>query len=130
MGQIMWQQHTQEEYWGFLLIDARNAFNEENRTAMLWAVWNECPSGARFAFNFYCQWYTLVIRERDGTGQFLYSKKGVNWGDPMEMVAYGMGILPSSNNCGRLTPASPSPGMWMTLGWAAPSRKSVITLTT
>ena len=31
-------QHSQEEEWGFLLIDARNALNEENHTAMLWDV--------------------------------------------------------------------------------------------
>ena len=35
----------------FILIDMRNAFNEENRTAMLWAVRQELPSGVQFAFN-------------------------------------------------------------------------------
>ena len=29
---LLWVQHSQEEDWGFLLIDARNAFNEENQT--------------------------------------------------------------------------------------------------
>ena len=29
---ILWQQHSQEEDWGFLLIDACNAINEYNRT--------------------------------------------------------------------------------------------------
>ena len=48
---LLWQQHDQEDYWGFLLIDAHNAFNEENRTAMLWAVLHEWPSGVRFPFN-------------------------------------------------------------------------------
>ena len=48
---LQWAQHSQEEEWGFSLIDARNAFNEENRTAMLWAVWHEWPSGAQFTFN-------------------------------------------------------------------------------
>ena len=38
---LLWAQHSQEEYWGFLLIDARNSFNEENQTAMLWAVRHE-----------------------------------------------------------------------------------------
>ena len=28
---VLWDEHNQEEDWGFLLIDARNAFNEENR---------------------------------------------------------------------------------------------------
>ena len=35
---LLWKQHAQEEDWGFLLIYAHNFFNEENRTAMLWAV--------------------------------------------------------------------------------------------
>ena len=30
---------TQE--WGFLFIDARNAFNEINRTVMLWVIRHE-----------------------------------------------------------------------------------------
>ena len=27
---VLWKEHAQEEDWGFLIIDARNAFNEEN----------------------------------------------------------------------------------------------------
>ena len=50
---LLWEQHLQEEEWGFLLIDAWNAFNEENWTAMLWAVRHEWPSGAQFTFNCY-----------------------------------------------------------------------------
>jgi hypothetical protein len=34
-GQLMWDQHSEEENWGFLLVDACNAFNEVNQTAML-----------------------------------------------------------------------------------------------
>ena len=37
-ARLKWAQHSQEEDWGFLLIDERNAFNEENQTAMLCAV--------------------------------------------------------------------------------------------
>ena len=48
---LLWQKHAHEEDWGFLLIDAQNAFNEENRTAMLWVVGHKWPSGDRFAFN-------------------------------------------------------------------------------
>ena len=59
---LLWQQHAQEEYWGFLLIYARNALNEENRTAMMWLVRHECPSGAWFVFNCYRNWAILMIR--------------------------------------------------------------------
>jgi hypothetical protein len=46
----LWELHQQEEEWGFLLIDANNVFNEQNRTGKLWTVQNEWPSGARFVF--------------------------------------------------------------------------------
>ena len=31
----IWEIHKMEEEWGFLRIDARNAFNEIDRTVML-----------------------------------------------------------------------------------------------
>ena len=58
---LLWAQHSQEEDWGFLLVDAQNAFNEENRTAILWDIRHEWPSGAQFTFNCYRQWATLVV---------------------------------------------------------------------
>ena len=48
---VLWEEHKKEEDWGFLLIDARNALNEENWTAVLWVVQHEWPSGAHFTFN-------------------------------------------------------------------------------
>ena len=48
---LLWKQHSQEEEWGFLFIDTHNAFNEENHTAMLWAVCHKWPSGERFSLN-------------------------------------------------------------------------------
>jgi len=91
---LMWDIHHMEEEWGFLLIDARNAFNELNRTAMLWTVRHEWPAGARFAFNCYKHWPTLVIRGSNGTGVFLFSKEGSTQGDPLSMIVYGIGTLP------------------------------------
>ena len=44
---------------------------------MLLSVRHECPSGARFSFNFYFHWSTLVISTGDETGHFIYSKEGV-----------------------------------------------------
>ena len=92
---VLWEEHKKEEDWGFLIIDACNAFNEENRTAMLWAVRNEWPSGAQFTFNTYHNWETLVVRDiGDGSGNFLHSKEGLIQGNPLVMIAYGIGVLP------------------------------------
>ena len=38
---VLWEEHSQEEEWGFILIDACNAFYEENRTSMLWSIRSE-----------------------------------------------------------------------------------------
>ena len=73
---ILWQHHFQEEDWVFFLIDACNAFNEENCTSMLWAVCHKCPSGAQFTFSCYCHWDILMIRAGNGAGHFLYIKGG------------------------------------------------------
>ena len=119
---IMWKQHSQEEDWGFLLIDTRNALNKDNRTEMLWRVRHEWTSGARFSFSCYRHWATLMIRAVNGTCHFLYINKGVTQRDPLEMVAHGLGPLPSHPSYGtyRLpTSASLSHSIWMMLGRAA-----------
>ena len=61
---------------------------------MLWAIRFEWPSGAQFTFNCYRHWATLVVHDVDGSGHFLRSKEGVAQGDPLAMIAYGIGILP------------------------------------
>ncbi len=90
----LWKQNKEEEEWGFLLIDASNAFNEINRTSMLWMIRHEWPSGARFVFNCYHHWGTLVIRGKGGSMSPLYCKEGVMQGDPLSMFGYGISILP------------------------------------
>ena len=106
----MWKHHLQEEEWGFLLIDARNVFNEENLTAMLWAVWHEWTGGAQFTFNCYRHWSTLVVRDTvDGSGHFLHSKEGVTQGDPIAMITYGIGVLPLIRDLKRAHPCVTQP---------------------
>ena len=61
---LLWAQQSQEEDWGFLLVGARNAFNEDNRTAMLWDFRHEWPRGVQFTFNCYCHWATMVVRNK------------------------------------------------------------------
>ena len=91
---LLWDTFEAEKEWGFLLVDARNAFNEGNRTAMLWTIRHRWPSGARFTFNCYRHWTNLVVRSDNGTSLFLHSKEGVTQGDPLAMVAYGILLLP------------------------------------
>jgi hypothetical protein len=90
----LWKAHAEEEKWGFLLVDAGNAFNEGNRMAMLWTVRHQWPSGARFTFNCYRHWSILIIRAQDGLAVLLYSMEGVTQGDPLAMVIYGILLLP------------------------------------
>ena len=56
---------------------------------------HEWPSGAQFTFNCYRHCANLVVCNKgDGSGHFLHSKEGVNQGEPLEMIAYGIGVLP------------------------------------
>ena len=72
----------------------RNAFNEKKCTVILQAVKHEWSSGARFAFNCYRHWATLMIRAGDGESHFLHSKERVTQGYTLSMIPYGLGIIP------------------------------------
>ena len=82
MIRLLWSQHSQEKDWGFILIDVRSAFNQENQRSMIWADRNECPSGAQLNFNCHCHGATLVVRNSEKSGHFLHSKEGMTHGDP------------------------------------------------
>ena len=51
--QAIWDENLTMEDLIFLLVDAKNAFNEINQIGILWTVCNLCPSGACFVFNCY-----------------------------------------------------------------------------
>ena len=105
----VWESNLLTADFSFLLIDARNAFNEQNREAMLWHVRHEWPSGARFTFNCYQHLGTLVIRGADGTGVVLYSIEGVTQGDPFAMFVYGIGMLPLTHMIKERVPDALTP---------------------
>ena len=91
----LWDVHQHDDDWGFLLVDARNAFNEGNRIAFLWTVRHRWPAGAKFTFNCYRHWAQLLVRSEDGDiAAILYSKEGCTQGDPLAMIVYGVGMLP------------------------------------
>ena len=91
----LWEENEEEEEWGFLLVDAANAFNACNRIAAMWTVRHLWPSGARFSYNCYRHHALLVVRATDGhDGEWLVSKEGVTQGDPLSMVIYGLAMMP------------------------------------
>ena len=89
-----WEAHCSDDDFGFLCIDAHNAFNEMNRVTMLWTIRHEWPQGALFSFNCYKHWIRLVVHDPSGELIIIYSKTGVTQGDPPAMLLYALGLLP------------------------------------
>ena len=52
------------------------------------------PSGDCFVFNCCYHWSLLIFRNGNGAAVFLHSREGMTQGDPLAMVAYGIGVLP------------------------------------
>ena len=102
--QALWDENLTTKDWGFLLVDSNNAFNEINRVGMLWTVRDLWPYRDCFFFNLYCHWSFLVLRNRNGKAIFLHIKEGTTQGDPLEMITYGIEILPLIKNLKRETP--------------------------
>ena len=51
--QALWDENSSTEEWDFLLVDAKNAFNEINQVGMLWSVRQLWPSGDFSVFGCY-----------------------------------------------------------------------------
>ena len=80
----------------FKLVNTKNAFNNINCIAMLWTVCHLCLTGAHFCtLNSHCSF--IILRNGNGTTRFLHSIEGVNQGNPLAMVAYGIGVIPLIN---------------------------------
>jgi hypothetical protein len=45
-------------------------------------------------FNLYNHWPTLLIRNNDDSGGFLFNREGVTKGDPLVMLGYALGMIP------------------------------------
>ena len=76
------------------IVDAKNAFNKINRVGMLWTVRHLWPSGDCFVFNCYHHWSSIVLQNGNGTESIIHSREGATQGDPIAMIAYGIGIIP------------------------------------
>ena len=91
----LFAERDNKEEWGFLLVDAANAFTTGNRITCLWAMRYRCSSGARFSMNYYRHQVLLLVRADDRHGDhWLVSREGVTQGDPLTMILYEIGMLP------------------------------------
>ena len=77
--------------YGLLVIDAKNAFNMINRSALLWNIRILWPRASRLIFNTYRGWSSLIFK---GSHEHLYSMEGVVQGDPLSMFIYAVASLP------------------------------------
>lgn len=92
----MWDAHVDDDQpWGILMIDTRNASNEWNRKMMVWVARYLWPSGVRFLLNMYRHHAVLILR---GTNKnesvFIFSREGIVQGYPLSTTGYGLLILP------------------------------------
>ena len=73
-----------------LLIDAANAFNSMNRSAMLKNIERICPAAYIYAYNCYAAHARLFVLG----GKEIRSMEGTTQGDPPSMAFYAIGLLP------------------------------------
>ena len=79
-----WEAQAEEPDYGFLSIDARNAFNELDRNMMLYVLRYLWPQGARYAFNCYKHWSLVLYQDSTaGTAFTVFSAAGVIQGFPL-----------------------------------------------
>ena len=84
--QDLWDKNATTEGWGLFIVDAKELFNDINRVGIMWMVRHLWTYGAHFVFNCYRHWSLLVIRNGNGTENFLHSKEGETQGDPLKMI--------------------------------------------
>ena len=93
---VLWEENLDnEDPWGVLSIDARNAFNGGNRKLMVWVAHHEWPTGARLLFNMYRHHVILILRgETKKDAKIILSKEGTTQGSPLATTDYGLLVLP------------------------------------
>ncbi|MGL4351554.1 MAG: reverse transcriptase domain-containing protein [Plesiomonas shigelloides] len=90
-----WETQADEPNFGFLQIDAKNAFNELDRTMMLYVTRYLWPKGARYVYNCYKHWsVVLFLDTTSGTATKIYSATGVVQGCPLSMYLYSLTTVP------------------------------------
>ena len=82
--------YESEDTDAVLLIDAANAFNSMNRSAMLQNIERICPAAYIYAYNCYASHARLFVLG----GKEIRSMEGTTQGDPPSMAFYAIGLLP------------------------------------
>ena len=99
-AKYIWDAKLSTKGWYFLLVDAKNAFNELNHIGMLWTVSIYVHPELVF-FHCYRQWSSLVLCNGNGTASSLDSREVMIQGVPLVTVAYGIGVLQLIKNWKR-----------------------------
>ena len=92
--QIIWDTKYTTEDWGFLLVDTKNDFNYINHIGMLWTVFHLWTSRARFVFNWYFCWLTLILKNGNRKSSLLHSRDILKQEGALDIFAYGIWVLP------------------------------------
>ena len=92
----MWDTHVEDDQpWGILMIDVRNAFNEGNQKMMVWIARHVWPSGVYFLFNTYRHHAVLILRGGNTKESvFTFSREGIVQGCSLATTGYGLLVLP------------------------------------
>ena len=64
-ARALFTEKEEKKEWGFLLVDATNAFNAGNRIACLWTVRHRWLFGVQLSFNCYGHQALLLVRADD-----------------------------------------------------------------
>ena len=90
-----WDAQADQPDFGFLQIDAKNAFNELDRTMMLYVTRYLWPHGARYAYNCYKHWSVVLFHDpTSGIATKIFSATGVVQGCPLSMYLYSLTTVP------------------------------------
>ena len=77
-----------------LLVDAENAFNNLNRQAALHNIEKLCPTFHRYLANTYQLPARMIINDRNGLSEDIWSDEGSTQGDVPAMAMYAIGTKP------------------------------------
>ena len=80
--------------WGFLLVDAANAFNLVSRVTAVWNARILWPRCSRFLFNTY-RGFAVLLRNSE---EFLYSWEVVTQDNALSMLLYAVVMMPLVNS--------------------------------